>query len=92
MQAIHISAASHFEMGLPESLSLRASTPTLNTDDTNLDEALSVVLQAVRKANNPKAMDALGELLAYMESLEKRNTPRKPDSLLLLDNPVTLTL
>ena len=91
MQAIHIAAANHFDMAPPEAVLLQGQKPTLNTDDANLDEALSVVLSAVRESRNPNAMDALGELLAYMESLEKRHTPRA-DNHLLLGNVVTLTL
>lgn len=70
MQTIQLHATPQQDYRLPETVELQVTTP-LQDSETNLDDALAVILHAVRQSKNPHAMDALGSLLAYMESLEK---------------------
>ena len=52
-----------------------------------------MLLQAVRQSKNPNAMEALGTLLGYMESLEKNQTAQRgTQGLVNLCNPITMSL
>lgn len=92
MQAIQLHATPGYDFRLPENLSVTlAATPVKN--EPELDDALATVLQAVRQSPNPNAMDALGTLLAYMESLEKTHAaPTNQHYQIALDSPITLSL
>ncbi len=65
----------------------------LQESDVNLDDALAVVLNAVRQSRNPNAMDALGTLLGYMENLErKQQASQSTQNWVTLANPITMSL
>jgi hypothetical protein len=91
MQTIQLQANQNPGFNFPQTLELQES-PAPAVDD-KLDEALAIVLQAVRQSKNPKGMDALGTLLAYMEKLEKKQV-RIPscDAFVSVTNPLTLSL
>lgn len=92
MQTIQLHATPQQDYRLPETVELQVSTP-LQDSETNLDDALAVILHAVRQSKNPHAMDALGSLLAYMESLEKKQGGlASTDPWVTLANPVTMSL
>lgn len=92
MQAIQLYATPQHDYRFPETVDLQV-TAQLQQGETNLDEALAVILHAVRQSKNPHAMDALGTLLAYMESLEKKQGSLTcADPWVTLANPVTMSL
>lgn len=92
MQTIQLHATPQQDYRLPETVELQVTTP-LQDSETNLDDALAVILHAVRQSKNPHAMDALGSLLAYMESLEKKQGAlASTDPWVTLANPVTMSL
>ncbi|HEY1059550.1 MAG TPA: hypothetical protein VGE55_12550 [Limnobacter sp.] len=92
MQAIHLYATPAFNNPLLQAVKLEAPTASLNTGP-DLDDALAVVLQAVRESTQPGALQALGELLAYMERLEKTTAPDGlNDQWVMLNAPLTLTV
>lgn len=92
MQTIELYATPLRDYRLPETVELQVITP-LQQGDVNLDDNLALVLQAVRQSNNPRAMDALGALLAYMENLEKnQGALTSVDTWVTLENPVTMSL
>lgn len=91
MQTIQLQATPQHDYRFPETVELHMAAP-LPVEETNLDDALAVVLNAVRTSKNPQAMDALGTLLAYMETLEKKQRPGNPaDAWVTLANPVTMS-
>lgn len=92
MQAIQLHATPYQDHGFVHTLGLQVETRT-QTAECELDEALAVLLQAVRQSKNPHAMEALGTLLAYMESLEKSQTALcSAQGLVNLTNPITMSL
>ncbi len=92
MQAIQLRATPSYDFRFPETVELQMAAP-LQDSDTNLDDALAVVLNAVRQSKNPHAMDALGTLLGYMETLErKQQTGQSTENWVTLANPVTMSL
>ena len=93
MQTIQLHAAPLQDYHFPETVDLLVSQP-LQESKTNLDDCLATVLQAVQQSKNPRAMDALGTLLAYMESLEKNqiDVAAADEPWLTLTNPVTMSL
>ncbi|MCR2745648.1 hypothetical protein [Limnobacter parvus] len=91
MQAIQLLATPHQDFRFPETVELQVAAP-LQHAETDLDDALAVVLNAVRQSKNPSAMNALGTLLAYMEMLEKKQTkPTGTDVWVTLACPLTMT-
>ena len=91
MQTIQLQATPTHDYRFPETVELHMAAP-LTEDDTNLDDALAVVLNAVRQSKNPHAMDALGTLLAYMETLEKKQRTGSPaQAWVTLANPITMS-
>lgn len=92
MQAIQLHAAPYQDHGFVHTLGLQVETRA-QTAECDLDEALAVLLQAVRQSKNPHAMDALGTLLGYMENLEKNQATRRgAQGLVNLSNPITMSL
>jgi hypothetical protein len=92
MQTIQLHATPQQDYRLPETVELQVATP-LHESETDLDDALAVILHAVRQSKNPHAMDALGSLLAYMERLEKKQgVLTSTDPWVTLANPVTMSL
>lgn len=74
-----------------QGISLR--NPTQLDTSPDLDQALAVVLSAIRKSKVAGGMDALGELLAYMEKLEKaQGSGNKGKDWITLQHSSTLTL
>jgi alkylhydroperoxidase/carboxymuconolactone decarboxylase family protein YurZ len=91
MQTIQLQATPAHDYRFPETVELHMAAP-LPADESNLDDALAVVLNAVRQSKNPNAMDALGTLLAYMESLEKKQRTGNPaEAWVTLANPITMS-
>ncbi|MCQ8894937.1 hypothetical protein NQT62_00600 [Limnobacter humi] len=92
MQAIHLYATPVLNNPLLQAVKLETPTASLHTGP-DLDDALAVVLQAVRESQQPGALEALGQMLAYMEQLEKTSTPDSvSDAWVMLKAPVTLTV
>jgi hypothetical protein len=92
MQAIQLRATPNYDFRFPETVELQMAVP-LQDSDTSLDDALAVVLNAVRQSKNPHAMDALGVLLGYMESLErKQQASQSTQNWVTLANPITMSL
>lgn len=58
----------------------------------NLDDALARILRAVRANGNEADMDALGQLLTYMETLERELNTEKTYEPIRTLQPFTLTL
>jgi len=79
MQAIHLYATTAHATCAPHTLAVRNRDTGLDMSN-KLDDALAVVLHAVQSSGNPKAMPALGALLAYMEELERAAVPKKSAS------------
>ena len=75
MQAIHLYATTAHATCAPHTLAVRNRDAGLDMSN-KLDDALAVVLHAVQSSGNPKAMPALGALLAYMEELERAGAYR----------------
>ena len=75
MQAIQLHATPYQDHGFVHTLGLLVETREQALQNANSTEALAVLLQAVRQSKTPHAMDALGTLLAYMESLRKTRRP-----------------
>jgi hypothetical protein len=93
MQTVHIQAEEGLDSRMPYAISLQTKPPLLETQSSNLDETLALILQTIRDARNPKAMDALGRLLNHIDSLEKERLPHtQRDTLLILNNQMTLTM
>jgi len=91
MHAIQLHATPHHDFRFPETVELHVAAP-LQEIEANLDDALAVVLSAVRQSKNPQAMEALGTMLAYMESLEKKQGGNTgPESWVTLASPFTMT-
>lgn len=92
MQAIQLHASPKHDFRFPQTVELQMAGP-LQENDANLDDALAVVLNAVRQSKNPQAMDALGTLLGYMETLERKQvTSQSPQNWVTLANPITMSL
>lgn len=92
MQAIQLHATPQHDYRFPETVELQVSTP-LQESEASLDDALAVIVHAVRRSKNPHAMDALGTLLAYMANLEKKqDTSTSAAPWVTLANPVTMSL
>lgn len=92
MQAIQLHATPQHDYRFPETVELQVAAP-LKERETDLDDALAVIVHAVRQSKNPHAMDALGTLLAYMETLEKKQgTLSSTDPWVTLANPLTMSL
>ena len=92
MQTIQLTAATNQDFCVPEKVDLHMAAP-LEDNEINLDEALANVLSAVRQSKNPAAMDGLGQLLAYMESLEKKqHNHSETEQWLTLTAPLTMSL
>lgn len=92
MQAIQLHATPYQDHNFAHTVGLQVET-RVQTEECELDEALAVLLQAVRQSKSPRAMDALGTLLAYMENLEKNQTAlRGAQGLVNLTNPITMSL
>jgi len=92
MQAIQLDATPKHDFRFPETVELQMAAP-LQESDVNLDDALAVVLNAVRQSRNPYAMDALGTLLGYMENLErKQQASQSTQNWVTLANPITMSL
>lgn len=91
MQTIQLQATPKHDYRFPETVELHMAAP-LPATESSLDDALAIVLHAVRKSNNPHAMDALGTLLAYMESLEKKQAVASDAEVwVTLANPITMS-
>lgn len=92
MQAIQLHATPQHDYHFPDTVELQVNTQ-FQENKTNLDDTLAVIVHAVRQSKNPHAMDALGTLLAYMESLEKKQSEASSlDPWVTLANPVTMSL
>lgn len=92
MQTIQLTAAPQQDFCVAQTVDMHLAAP-LEESEINLDEALANVLAAVRQSKNPAAMDGLGQLLAYMESLEKKqNRQCATDEWLTLTAPLTMSL
>lgn len=91
MQTIQLHATPTHDYRFPETVELHMAAP-LTEHENNLDDALAVVLNAVRQSKNPHALDALGTLLAYMETLEKKQRTGNPtQAWVTLANPITMS-
>lgn len=92
MQAIQLHATPNQDYHFAHTVGLQVEN-RVKTEEYELDEALAMVLQAVRQSRNPNAMDALGTLLAYMESLEKNQiAPHSAQGHINLISPITISL
>ena len=92
MQTIQLTAAAHQDFCVPDKVDLHMAAP-LEDSEVNLDEALANVLSAVRQSKNPAAMDGLGQLLAYMENLERKQQKHtEKEEWLTLTAPLTMSL
>lgn len=92
MQTIQLHATPKHDFRFPETVELQMAAP-LQDSDANLDDALAVVLNAVRQSKNPHAMDALGALLGYMEALERKQmASQSTQNWVTLANPITMSL
>lgn len=92
MQTIQLHATPQHDFRFPETVELHMAAP-LQDMEVDLDDALAVVLHAVRQSKNPRAMDALGTLLAYMETLERKQVSRpSQDRHVTLASPITMSL
>lgn len=92
MQTIQLHATPKHDFRFPETVELQTTAP-LQGSDVNLDDALAVVLHAVRQSKNPQAMDALGALLGYMETLErKQEAGQNAQNRVTLTEPITMSL
>lgn len=91
MHAIQLHATQQQDFRVPKTVELQVASP-LQMPEVDLDDALAVVLNTMRQSKNPRAMDALGTLLAYMETLEKKHSlDHTPESCVTLTNPITMT-
>lgn len=91
MQTIQLHASTKHDYRFPETVELQVAAP-LQNPETDLDDALAVLLHAVRQSKNPNAMHALGTLLGYMETLEKKHTASAgTDNFLTLASPITMS-
>lgn len=92
MQTIQLHATPKHDFRFPETVELQMAAP-LQDSDANLDDALAVVLHVVRQSKNPHAMDALGALLGYMETLERKQmASQSTQNWVTLANPITMSL
>lgn len=92
MQAIQLHATPNPDFRLPETVELQM-TGFLQDSGADLDDALAVVLNAIRQSQNPQAMEALGTLLGYMETLERKQlASQSTENWLTLANPLTMSL
>lgn len=92
MQSILLQASKKHEHQFPQTVELHVAAP-LQELEFDLDEALAVVVDAVRQSKNTRAMDGLGTLLAYMEILEKKQSSATGgEGWLTLTNPTTMSL
>ncbi|MEW6204774.1 MAG: hypothetical protein AB1516_05570 [Pseudomonadota bacterium] len=92
MQTIQLQATPKHDFRFPETVELQMAGP-LQDNDANLDDALAVILHAVRQSKNPQAMDALGALLGYMETLERKQlASQSTQNWVTLANPITMSL
>jgi hypothetical protein len=91
MQSIQLHATPKQDFHLPETVELQMAGP-FQESSANLDDALAVVLNAVRQSKTPEAMDALGILLAYMEGLERKQLDNQnTQNWVTLANPITMS-
>ncbi len=92
MQTIQLTATAHQDFCVPEQVDLHIAGP-LEDSEINLDEALANVVSAVRQSKSPAAMEGLGQLLAYMETLEKKQHKHTAtEEWLTLTAPLTMSL
>lgn len=76
MQSIQLHAASVHDKFQPEKNETMSCASRVDSQP-NLDGAIAQVLQTVRNAQTPAAMQALGALLSHMENLEKLLAEKK---------------
>lgn len=92
MQTIQLHATPTHDFRFPQTVALQMTVPLQDCEDS-LDDALALVLHAVRLSKSPHAMDALGTLLAYMENLERKQAlSPATDNMVTLSNPITMSL
>jgi hypothetical protein len=91
MQTIHLSAAPGIEPRGLHNTTLRGQTTPLNTQ-VDMDETLAEVLRVMNAHGGSKGMKALGDLLGYMEKLEKNQAERREIMNIVLVEPMTLTM
>ncbi|MCE2746192.1 MAG: hypothetical protein LW710_09835 [Burkholderiales bacterium] len=92
MQAIQLHATPNHDFRFPETVELQMAGFGQDSD-TNLDDALATILHAVRQSKNPNAMAALGTLLGYMETLErKQQASQAAEAWITLAHPITMSL
>lgn len=91
MQTIHLSAAPGIELRGIHGTSLRGQTTPLHTQ-VDMDETLAEVLRVMNAHGGTKGMKALGDLLGYMEQLEKNQAERREVLNIALVEPLTLTM
>lgn len=91
MPHIELQAGTSTEFTIPS-----MQIQTLQCDGENhpdLDDALARLLRIVRATGSEKDMDALGAMLAYMETLERKVSKAKPKSIeAVVLTPITLTI
>ena len=92
MQTILLHATKKHDHQFPQTVELHVAAP-LQELKFDLDDALAVVVDAVRQSKNNRAMDSLGTLLAYMEILEKKQSSATgSEGSVTLTSPTTLSL
>jgi hypothetical protein len=91
MQTIHLSAAPGIEPRTIYSSASRGQTTPLNTQ-VDMDETLAEVLRVMNAHGGSKGMKALGDLLGYMEQLEKNQAERREVMNIVLVEPLTLSM
>lgn len=91
MQTIHLSAAPGIEPRGIHGTSLRGQTTPLKPQ-VDMDETLAEVLRVMNAHGGTQGMKALGDLLGYMEQLEKNQAERREVLNIALIEPLTLTV
>ncbi|MDH4394093.1 MAG: hypothetical protein QE278_00305 [Limnobacter sp.] len=91
MQTIHLSAAPGIEPRRIQNKTLLSQAKPLNTH-VDMDDTLAEVLRVMNAHGGPKGMKALGDLLGYMEQLEKNQAERREIMNIVLVEPLTLTM
>ncbi|HEX4878685.1 MAG TPA: hypothetical protein VFV39_02480 [Limnobacter sp.] len=92
MQTIELSATAPYEHFPSDVVELQAMH-CVDAEHTDLDDALARLVQAVRQSGLDDGMEALGTLLAYMETLEKNQARQTAnDAWITLSNPLTMSV